>query len=224
MPKILYLKKFFVFLLLILLPHLVFGARTPIQQNEYCKYYPVLKNFSLTNAQQCSALIERNCTPINPSAARYVYEKSCIAKILKDKRICDQAVQLAKILNDCAIVDLQIKKVGKFYIVNPFSESIDNYSIITPAGYILSTWLIDPRTFDKRLASKYKNVDFYIENWDRFGPQYHGNMPQSFVVTLKIARSFRIGESIGYAKVKLDFDRNGRLVKIILLKFNKKED
>lgn len=208
-----YLWSVFLNFLLISLP--LFASTGPFQT---CKSYTFLKSgFNLTDAERCQAHL-KSCPKTGP-----VLDQACVKKIVNTDLSCRQLNKLADALN-ADISTLSFEKLDQFILVDQVfpADGQHNYYIISPSGCMANT-KVDPRRLSTSLNKIYKNTLFMIVNWGKPKFQVNPNGTVSFYVLLKVTKNCLACELIGWAKVRYDFAKNGRLVRTTLLSFGKQQ-
>ena len=183
-----------------------------LQQN---KQYDFLQNgLNLQNFNQCAVAVQK-CPMIGS-----VREASCVDKAAKDNQVCSQSNQLADVLG-ISISQLQVKQQGNLTMVTAVypADGQMHYYIAMPNGRLVDT-VVDPRTLDTKLASKYSSSSFYTVNRSEPTIKTHDDGTQSVSAKLRVTEGCVACTVIGTAKVKFEFSQAGDLLKTKLDDFS----
>jgi hypothetical protein len=203
--------KLWVFIIL-LLPMLPAAAN-----NIQCMHLPFLaQGFNFSNYKHCQTLIHQ-CPASGP-----LPDSSCAEKVSKKNRVCKQTRELSKKIG-MPITVLEAKQLANFIIVTVYflADGQEQSYIITPQSCLIDT-NIDPRKFSKDFAKKYRNTSFFIVNWGKPHYQIHSNGTQSFRVLLRLTNTCLACSVIGFAEVRFNFAKDGKLIGIALESFKHK--
>jgi hypothetical protein len=192
-----------------------FWGSSTLADPSHVNQFPSLgKPFNFKQFQKCQTRVKKACPP-KPVLPDF----KCTHSLLQRTHICHQSQRLINlVMGD--IYTLQVTKHDGFFIVNNYTiaDGKNNYSIITPKGYILNT-VIDIRQYDMALKKKYKKRDFLTLNHGKPKIFMSKKGATSIIVPLKINDTCVACKTIGYADVGFYFKKTGVLRTIKIIRF-----
>ena len=212
------IKKYFLYGIILFLFPCALLANIGVEH--YKSYDFLVGGFNMHNYRQCIRLIKK-CP--REEKGRFL-NQTCVNRVLNTEAMCYQYKSLLQLL-DMPSIMITLKKLGMFAIVKIhfIADGQDWYQIITPEGKLIDT-KIDPRDLSKFFAKKYAGRSFIVVNWSApIYHLYHYRGVRSITVILRVTEGYRAGPVVGWARVKFDFTKDGKLLKVILLDFGKRK-
>lgn len=183
---------------------------------QFCQQPSFLSDgFDMANYEKCSALIKK--CPMDA----IMPQQSCVDKITTKNPSCKQFKQLADNLQmPASLINVKSKnKVALVDVLYP-GDGQKKYYLISSEGCLIDTQ-IDPRKLDESLDKKYHKTEFMMTNWDE--PKFKTDKDETEVTALlKITDTCLACKVVGWAKIKLDFTKEGKFDDVDLESFSKK--
>lgn len=185
----------------------------------FCDPTPsIIGGFNFKNYQTCKSLLNQ-CPKHGP-----VIDEKCDHQVTSQNPVCIQLKRVSMKLYSSP-ADITVQRMGKNLILATHTYVADGqqeYAILTPNACTVHT-VVDPRKLNPEIAKQYQGVEFVMSTWG--APRYQLNQDGSQIVSilLKVTKSCRACEVVGWAKENFYFTADGRLTDVQLESFQKKE-